>query len=273
MEQKKLKINVKDHSKSDGHVEYNLTILLPEGISFKIGKRYSELKNLNDSLKRETNNNAFPKFPPKKFFGFNSEEFINKRQQELNVYFEGICNCKEFSKLPSFVKFVDDCKKNIKDTRVKNVEQKVEKKNTNILKKRMSDKTFINKFREKLRPERNESKRLTQDDIKNMENEFESIVNDANKKYIPIDFDVELKQNEYTESEYEKLITSGSNLSEKDIKEDIEPGNDDNFNFVSDTNENVDGIEKEISQKMQDVINKRKEIEKIYDINEILKIL
>ena len=137
----------------------------------------------------------------------------------------------------------------------------------------MSDKTFINKFREKLRPERNECKRLTQDDIKNMENEFESIVNDANKKYIPIDFDVELKQNEYTESEYEKLIKSGSNLTEKDIKEDIEPGNDDNFNFVSDTNENVDGIEKEISQKMQDVINKRKEIEKIYDINEILKIL
>ena len=132
MEKKKLKINVKDHSKSDGHVEYNLTILLPEGISFKIGKRYSELKNLNDSLKRETNNNAFPKFPPKKFFGFNSEEFINKRQQELNVYFEGICNSKEFSKLPSFVKFVDDCKKNIKDTRVKNVEQKKEKQNTNI---------------------------------------------------------------------------------------------------------------------------------------------
>ena len=273
MEQKKLKINVKDHSKTDGHVEYNLTIVLPDGISFKIGKRYSELKNLNDALKRETNNNAFPKFPPKKFFGFNNEEFINKRQQELNVYFEGICNSKEFSKLPSFLKFVDECKKNMKETNVKTVEQKIEKKNTNILKKRMSDKTFINKFREKLRPERKESKRLTQDDIKEMENEFDSIVNDANKKYIPIDFDVELKQNNNTELKYEKLIASDNNLSEKDINEDIEPGNDDNFNLVSDTNENVDGIVKEISQKMEEVINKRKEIEKIYDINEILKIL
>ena len=106
-----------------------------------------------------------------------------------------------------------------------------------------------------------------------MENEFESIVNDAKKKYIPIDFDVELKQNKNTESEYEKVITSDNNLSDKDTNDDIEPGNDDNFNLVNDTNENVDGIEKEISRKMEDVINKRKEIEKIYDIKENLKIL
>ena len=97
MEQKKLKIIVKDHSKIDGHITYTLMFELPEGIAFKVLKRYSELKTLHDLLKKETNSNSFPKFPPKKFFGFANEEFINKRQQELNLFFEGICNSKEFS--------------------------------------------------------------------------------------------------------------------------------------------------------------------------------
>ena len=84
---------------------------------------------------------------------------------------------------------------------------------------------------------------------------------------------VELNPNPKNESEYEKVIKEDNNLGSGEIKEDIEPGSDDNFNLVSETNENFDNIEKEINEKMEAIINKKKEIEKIYDINEIMKIL
>ena len=273
MEKKKLKISVINHLKTEGHVSYTLKFETEDGLTFKSTKRYSELKTLHDSLRKETNSTSFPKFPPKKFFGFSNEDFINKRQQELNLFFEGICNSPEFSKLKSFKIFIDSCKKAMKDTKKIDVAQKVEKKDSNYLKKTMSNRTMINSFREKLRPEKKENKRLNQEEIKNMENEFNSIVEDITKKYISINFEAELNANQKNEVEYVKIIKEDKNLGNEEKNENIEPGNDDNFNLVSEDNEYFDGLEKEIKQKMDASMNKRKEIEKLYDINEILKIL
>ena len=270
MEQKKIKIRVEKHSKIDGHITYFL-ILEMDGKSYTVLKRYSELKTFHDSIRRETNSNSFPKFPPKKFFG-KSEEFITKRQQELSAFFEGLCNSNEFINLPSFTKFIENCKKTMRENKVA-VEKKEEKKNTDILKKKMSDRTTIDKIREKLKPDRTENKRLNRDEIKALDNEFESVVDSLKKKLISIDFMIELNPNQKTESEYEKIIKEDNNLGNEEIKENIEPGNDDNFNLVSDTHENFDSLEKEINQKMTSIISKTKEIEKLYDINEILKIL
>ena len=73
-----------------------------------------------------------------------------------------------------------------------------------------------------------------------------------------------------SENDYLKIINEDKDLGNKDIKEDVEPGVDDNFNLISQNN-NIDDLEKDIKQKMEAIINKGKEIEKIYDIKEILK--
>ena len=75
----------------------------------------------------------------------------------------------------------------------------------------MSDKTKLNPIVEKLKPEKQENKRLTQDEIKKMESEFDSIINDLNKKYIPIDFQVELNPKQKNEDEYIKIINEDNN--------------------------------------------------------------
>ena len=137
----------------------------------------------------------------------------------------------------------------------------------------MSERITIDKFRSKFKPEKGINKRLTREETKTLENEFDSVVDSFKKKLISIDFMVELNPNPKNESEYEKVIKEDNNLGSGEIKEDIEPGSDDNFNLVSETNENFDNIEKEINEKMEAIINKKKEIEKIYDINEIMKIL
>ena len=271
MEKKKLTIKVNNHSKVDGHITYTLTFEDEDGSTYEIPKRYSELKILYDLLRRETNSNSFPKFPPKKFFGINNEDFIKKRQQELNAFFEGICSSKEFSELKSFKTFVEQCRKSKKNAKKVNVEQKIEKKDSNFLKKKMSDKTTINAIREKLRPEKKESKKLNQEEIKTLENELNSIVEDFTKKFISINFEAELNPNQKKEIKYVKIINEDKNLGE--TKENIEPGNDDNYNQISEDKGYFKEIKKEINQKMESVMNKRKEIEKIYDINEIVKII
>ena len=142
-----------------------------------------------------------------------------------------------------------------------------------ILKKKSSEKIIINPFVEKLKPDKRENKKMSTDEIKQMENEFKNIVNDITKKFISLDFEVELKPSHKKEIEYNKIIKDDKNLENKEIKENIDPGNDDNFNLVSDSNEYFNDMEKEINEKMNAVINKRKEIEKIYDFNEVVKML
>ena len=118
MSSKKYIIRVNNHTRSDGHVGYDLKIQIDNKSPFIVSKRYSELKILNDLLRKQTQSNSFPKFPPKKFFGFNSEEFIKKRQQELDAYFQSICSSQEFSKLPSFIRFIDDCLQSQNDNKL-----------------------------------------------------------------------------------------------------------------------------------------------------------
>lgn len=48
-----------------------------------------------------------------KFFGGEDENFIKKRQQELNVYFEAISKNPELSNLPPLIKFIEEKKKKV----------------------------------------------------------------------------------------------------------------------------------------------------------------
>ena len=119
MESERYKIKVINHSKIEGHTEYIISIE-KNGASFTFHERYSNLKSLNDLLKKASNSNALPKFPPKKFFGGEDENFIKKRQQELNVYFEAISKNPELSNLPPLIKFIEEKKESCGQSNNKN---------------------------------------------------------------------------------------------------------------------------------------------------------
>ena len=110
MEQKGYRLCIINHSKQADHVEYLMQLvgMGDNSISIQFLERYSNLKNLNDSLRKETDSSAFPRFPPKKFFGSTDEKFLNQRQTELNSYFDSIFNSQEFSSLPSLKKWIDE---------------------------------------------------------------------------------------------------------------------------------------------------------------------
>lgn len=272
MESKKINIKVTNHSKVDGHVGYFLDIEAGPNISFTISKRYSELKTLDGLMRKETNNNSFPKFPPKKFFGFASEEFINKRQQELSVYFGLICKNPEFSKLPSFVKFIEDCIKSKNDLKLMSERPTaVPVGQTNYPK---TTKSTIDSFREKFRPDKVECKKLSGEEMKIQDEEFQKIVNDFKSQFIEIDFQVAQNMSEQNEKKYENLIKEDNVLKPNDeMNLILQAGSDDNFNLISDSLEGVEVVENNIILKMEETIKKENEINFMYDINEIMKTL
>ncbi|MCQ2817580.1 MAG: PX domain-containing protein [archaeon] len=127
------RIMISNHLKQADHVEYLITIVSMNDPTLKVEfyERYSNLKSLNDILRKETTSGNFPKFPPKKFFGSTDEKFLNQRQVELNTYFTLLMDGKDFCQLPSLKKWIDDALK--KHSAVKNdtslINPKTEKTN------------------------------------------------------------------------------------------------------------------------------------------------
>lgn len=257
----KFSIVITNHQKIEGHYIYSIKLTIDNSIIINTGRRFSELKLLNDTMRKETNNNNFPKFPPKKLFP--SEEFIKKRQQELNVYFNVLCTSPEFSKLPSLVKFVDTCLKKSGNTRQQSVKSIASTQNKDYIKTKM--RSMITPFLEKFKPKYNcEFSNLKE--MKDNEQTFMGIVDDYINKFVDIDFQVKKTENAQRETKYKELL--GANNVWDDNNEAIEGGTDDNYNLIS---ENVDDnskyIEEEtgIKQTLDDFIKREKEVELIYN--------
>ena len=152
-------IKVVGHSKKDDHIEYIINVE-KEGINFTFTERYSDLRNLSESMRKFTNKATFPKFPPKKFFGGEDEKFLAKRQQELNTFFELISKDEEFSTLPPLIKFIKE----------KNAKKDNNDKNMNL----------ITEKSKKEKVEENEPKKSIN---KNTEKDYLNIVNECHHKF------------------------------------------------------------------------------------------
>ena len=249
---KKQKYDVKivNHSKIDGHICYHL-VIETDGNLYKFTKRYSELKNLNDEFKRDAQNaNNFPKFPPKKFL-FAGEDFIKKRQVELNNYFGVICSSSQFSKLKSFIKFVED---SVKDN--KNVTKEPSNKKIQQIIIKKDFKSNLTPFKEMFKPEKKSHEILRKEDIEKEEESCQKIVKQYKYKFIPINHQVIQNINGDCESKYKNILVNENIL--KYDEEEIKDGNDDNFNLIQCNNDNCNKIQEDIKLKIEEIQQKCK---------------
>ena len=96
----------------------------------------------------ETNSKNFPKFPPKKFFGSNSETFIIKRQKELNAYFKIIFENQQFyylKSLQNWIKRKVDLYNNNNKQKEKKINKEEEiKKEEDLIKKYEEENLILN---------------------------------------------------------------------------------------------------------------------------------
>lgn len=261
MESKRYKIRIIGHIKrKDNHVEYEGII---EGLTdkkeFSFLERYSNLKTLNDQLRKETQSNNFPKFPPKKFFGSEDEKFLTKREQELNKYFEIISEKEEFSKLPSLLAFIEE-KKN-------SSHQKTKQTSTKQLPigfhSKKSEKSF------------SEIKRLSPEEMKKLNKECEKVVKEYHNKFVDLDYEIPQDFKESYEEKFKKVIEEENIMKERKFKESITlselgEGNDINFEEIGKSEERIKKVEDTIREKIEKMGKEYNEISEIYNTNGIL---
>jgi len=111
---KHYRIIFKNFEISQGHVEYIVNLISEKDncINVEFKERYSNLKELHESLKKEANSINFPKFPPKKLFGNLDEKFLNERKIKLQHYFNTILGSRDFSQLSTLNKWIESLLKN-----------------------------------------------------------------------------------------------------------------------------------------------------------------
>ena len=248
MEAERYKIKIIGHTKIDNHTEYIISIE-KNGAKFSFLERYKNLKALDDLMRKYTNNNGFPKFPPKKFFGSEDEKFIIKRQNEINNYFEVISNHPEFSNLPPLLKFIEEKKEKAETIK------KDETKNTAIVQP---------KKEQEIKPEKEVKKTLKKSD-----DDYNKIIND----YISQFYDM----NSYYDKDmisdnkgYAMFFNNNKLMNGSENNKSIEPGNESNFALISKSDTGEDEVEKEIREKIEKMASLNKTLANSYDTKEII---
>ena len=213
MESERYKISVIGHTKVDTHTEYTI-VIEKKDVSFSFSERYSNLKTLNDLMKKATTSNAFPKFPPRKFFGAEDEKFINKRQQELNNYFEIISISPQFSNLPPLIKFIKEKKEKYGPASTKNIAQ----------------------VKPNVQPKKDSEIIPPKETTKSVKKE---------------------------EDDYNKIDS-------KENSTIVVAGNDKNFDFISQNEENIENIENQIKEKIENISNFYQSFDESYNTKGIV---
>jgi hypothetical protein len=83
------KAQILSYSKRNGHIQYRIRIDAPNNITFHINDRYSNLRLIQSTIKKQLQGSMLrkvPNFPPKKLFGNTKEGFIDDRMHRLNNF-------------------------------------------------------------------------------------------------------------------------------------------------------------------------------------------
>ena len=232
-------IKVVGHSKKDDHIEYIINVE-KNGINFTFSERYSDLRNLSESMRKFTNKATFPKFPPKKFFGGDDEKFLAKRQQELNTFFELISKDEEFSTLPPLIKFI---------------KEKSEKKENN-------DKN-MNLIMEKSKKEKMDENDPKKSVNKNTEKDYLNIVNECNNKF----YDTKnfYDAGEISSIKFANFFKNNKiNINDTNIKLKLDTADDNIFSSINKEDIILISIENNIKGKIVKINDLYKSFDDIY---------
>ena len=259
METKIYKVNVINHKKIDGHIAYILSVQNPRtGLNITFVERYSNLRNLYELMKKESSNKNFPSFPPKKFFGYEDEKFVIKREKDLNEFFEKINADENFSKLSSLIKYIEaNLEKNLKKEEVSSRQIQYSKQS------QIYNKNMINCIK---------GKRLTQEEYKKECIEGKKIVDDYKLKFISLDYDIDIKNNEKIEKKYENLMRDKLifNDEDKDDLSNMDIGNEDNLKMIGNKEDHFIDIVSKIKHIIDENIEKYSSMNKMMDSDEFL---
>ena len=249
METERYRIKIIGHTKVENHTEYTISIE-QNGESFSFLERYSNLKTLNDLMRKSTTSNEFPKFPPRKFFGAEDEKFIIKRQQDINKYFEIISNNPQFSNLPPLIKFIKEKKEKYG---LPSNTKKLSQIKPEVQPKKDLEKSPQKEFRK--------SMKKGDDDYNKIVNHFISQFYDMNGYY---------DKETTNESDNFIIFFKNNEISSIDTSETLDSGNDNNFSYISQNDKTLESIENQIKGKIDNFSELYHSFIVSYNTNEVI---
>lgn len=247
----KFNISIASHRKTSSCVEYLVLITsttLASPISFY--ERYSSLKTLNDLMYKEVKDKkTFPKFPPKKFFGSNDENFLHQREKDLNMYFSSLSALPTINSLQVWI------------------QEKIKKFSSENEKKETASVSSSKEVRKK---------KVKRTKIKLDSTKCFDIIKARDNLYFNFDMLEEINNPEIDEEkiiEYKRIISDNEVFSEAQIEKSslfkLSEGADKNIEII-DSNQKQSEIDTVLKTKIANMKNRFKEIDSVYIVENLI---
>ena len=269
MEIEKISIKVLSHIKVENHIEYLINISdKTSGNNIFFSEKYQNLRSLYEQMKKESKQKKLPSFPPNKLFGYEEESFVIQRAKDLNSFFQQIISNKIFSKIPSFTNFISfNLQRNPLN---QSNENKMEMSNNN----NSSDVIIVNKNQNKSHNKRFKIRAMLFNNSfykgdKNISNLDKKEIDNICKKFVNLNYDIEVKNKPKSEKEYKNFfddIDFNDNFDCNIIKNN----NDNNFDIIGKNNDYIKIAEKNNNSYMKKNLEKFKAMTNIIEPENLL---
>ena len=267
MEIEKISIKVLSHIKVENHIEYLINISdKTSGNNIFFSEKYQNLRSLYEQMKKESKQKKLPSFPPNKLFGYEEESFVIQRAKDLDSFFQQIISNNSFSKIPSFTNFIfSNLQRNPLNQNNENKSEIEQSNNRKIIFDKDQNKTHDKKYKIRAMLFGNSFYKKEENDSIFDNKEIENI----NKKFVNINYVIEINRKPKAEKEYKNLFNS------IDLKDNfncniIKNNNDNNFDIIGKNNNYIEIAEKNINSYMKKNLEKFKAMTTIIEAENLL---
>lgn len=289
------RVQIMDYVKGEGYVTYSMKVYSVDDTSFHVEDRYRNMRNLWENIKDDAvHADRIPDFPPKKWFGSKSREFLEVRKTALQNFFNNLLDSPDKNIFKHVMKYFKRLAKNreAKDALIAIEEAASGKKDTNKQTKREDTKVELkpqarqtpNKHEEEksIKPKREayqDSK--TAVTSKDYNEHCSKIVENFNKKLIDLGYtgadaiqDIMAKGQSYVKHFEESNINSDFNYETRLL--DIPEGKDSNLALLESPDTEAEALNDEtndtLHQQLSEITEELngKQYEKFLTMNEVI---
>lgn len=272
------KIQIGSYNKEDGVVTYNIRVLSIADNSFHIIDRYRNMRSLWEEIRRDAPDpDRIPEFPPKKWFGSKSRDFLDGRKSALEIFFNTLLESPDKNVYKHILKYFKKLAKNreAKDA-IANIEE-YNSGNQSVAKPNEERKIQGGQNQGPVQaapnqptsqqPKRQEEvKRAQPKDVKpgvnskDFSNDCNKIIENFNKKLIDLGYtgaDAIQEIMNKGQTYINHFKDSGTNQKFKYNTKllDIPEGSDENFDLLTQVDEEIENQNDEANDKLQEQVN------------------
>jgi len=114
MSENKISLKFISYEKDGDHVEYKIIAKDSNNETWQLLARYSTLRGIYRDLREKFTAEGLPDFPPKKYFGTMSENFITQRQKALENFFNNLLKKHRYDEMEPLKNWIESTRQSLK---------------------------------------------------------------------------------------------------------------------------------------------------------------